>query len=90
MVDILQEPGFIEYIGEKVVVLGHHNADPDAVGAAQGVRELVECLKPDVYVEVVMPDDISRLSMNIINELGLDIREKSNNSFDSLSAKIRH
>jgi len=28
------------------VVIGHNNADPDAVGAAQGVRELVEKLKP--------------------------------------------
>ena len=83
MVDILQEPGFIEYIGEKVVVLGHHNADPDAVGAAQGIRELVERLKPDVFVEVVMPDDISRLSMNIIDGLGLDIVEKTSNQFDT-------
>ena len=84
MVDILQEPGLIEYIGEKVVILGHHNADPDAIGAAQGIRELVERLKPDVFVEVVMPDDISRLSMNIIDGLGLDIVENTQAQFDTI------
>ena len=83
-VDVLQEPGFLEYIGDRVVVLGHNNADPDAVGAAQGVRELVEKLKPNVIVEVVMPDDISRLSMNIIEELGLDIKENSSSQFDTV------
>lgn len=80
----LQEPGFIEYIGYKVVVLGHHNADPDAVGAAQGIRELVERLKPDVFVEVVMPDDISRLSTYIIDGLGLDIVERTQAQFDTI------
>ena len=84
MVDVLKEPGFLEYIGESVVVLGHHNADPDAVGAAQGIRELVERLKPDTYVEVVMPDDISRLSMKIIQELGLDVAEKSPAQYESI------
>jgi len=84
VVDILQEPGFIEYIGEKVVVLGHRNADPDAVGSAQGIRELLERLKPDLFVEVVMPDDISRLSMNLIDGLGLDIVEKTQAQFDTV------
>jgi nanoRNase/pAp phosphatase (c-di-AMP/oligoRNAs hydrolase) len=68
----LQDPGFIEYLGEKIIVLGHHNADPDAVGAAQGVRELIETLKPNTIVEIVMPEGISNLSMNLITKLGLE------------------
>jgi nanoRNase/pAp phosphatase (c-di-AMP/oligoRNAs hydrolase) len=80
----LQEPRFIEYLGEQVVVLGHHNADPDAVGAAQGVKELVEILKQDIFAEIVMPEDISSLSMKIINELELDVKEVSSKDYDTL------
>jgi len=80
----LQEPGFIEYIGKSVVVLGHHNADPDAVGSAQGVKELIEQLKPDAVVKVVMPDDISKLSAKLIQELELDVREVSSIDPDTI------
>ena len=80
----MQEPGFIEYIGDRIVVIGHHNADPDAIGAAQGVRELVKRLKPDAHVEVLMPDDISRLSMNLIEKLGLDVSEDASTGFDTI------
>ena len=84
MLSDLREPGFIEYIGKSVVVLGHHNADPDAMGSAQGVKELVEQLKPDTIVEIVMPDDISKLSTKLIQELGLDIHEDSSIDFDTI------
>lgn len=82
----MQEPSFIEYIGESVVILGHHNADPDAVGAAQGVKELIENLKPDANIHVVMPDDISRLSMQIIASLGLTVSENYSGAFDTIVA----
>ena len=84
MLSDLREPGFIEYIGKSVVVLGHHNADPDAMGSAQGVKELVEQLKPDTIVEIVMPDDISKLSTKLIQELELDIHEDSSIDFDTI------
>jgi phosphoesterase RecJ-like protein len=80
----MQEPGFVDYIGDSVVVIGHHNADPDAVGAAQGISELVERLKPGTLVEIVMHEDISSLSMKIIDELGLDVREKTSKVFDTV------
>jgi len=80
----LQEPGFIEYIGESVVVIGHHNADPDSIGAAQGVKELIGQLKPDTDVQVVMPDDISRLSRQIIELLELEISEGYSGVFDTI------
>ena len=67
-----------------MVVLGHHNADPDAVGAAQGVKELIECLKPGSVVQIVMPDDISKLSEKLIKELDLDICEESSIDFDTI------
>ena len=80
----MREPGFIDYIGDSVVVLGHHNADPDAVGAAQGVKELIERLKPGASVYLLMPEDISRLSRQIIEDLELDVYEKYSEAFDTI------
>lgn len=64
-----------ELVGEKVLIIGHHNADPDALGAAQGVRELVEALRPGSKAEVLLPDDVSTLSRSIASGLGLNISE---------------
>ena len=69
-----------------MVILGHHNADPDAVGAAQGVKELIENLKPDANIHVVMPDDISKLSRQIIESLELEVYEKYSGYFDTIVA----
>ncbi len=80
----LQEPGLIEYIGESVLIIGHYNADPDAVGAAQGVKELVEKMKPGSSIRVVMPNDISKLSTQIIETLDLSITESYTDGFDTL------
>lgn len=76
--------GFKDQLGEKLVVLGHHNADPDAVGAAIGIKELVKFLKPNSVVTVVMPSDISTMSRNIIESLGLDVSENHHDSFDTV------
>jgi nanoRNase/pAp phosphatase (c-di-AMP/oligoRNAs hydrolase) len=64
---------FKDYIGNKVVVLGHHNADPDAIGAAVGIKELIERLSPSSLVICVMPADISALSERIIEMLELEM-----------------
>ena len=71
-------------MGKQIVVLGHHNADPDAIGAAVGIKELVETLSPTSVVTCVMPVDVSALSERIIQMLGLEIREKYNDPFDTL------
>ncbi|MFC1802415.1 bifunctional oligoribonuclease/PAP phosphatase NrnA [Thermoproteota archaeon] len=78
------EPGFIEYIGERVAIVSHHNADPDAIGSAQGVKELIERLKTKSKVSIVMPADISKLSMRLISQLGLDVDKTSIDSFDTV------
>lgn len=80
----MQELGLVDYIGESVVVVGHHNADPDAIGSAHGIKELIEALKPDSVVEIVMPEDISSLSKKIIEELDLKVHEKSSKLFDTV------
>jgi nanoRNase/pAp phosphatase (c-di-AMP/oligoRNAs hydrolase) len=75
---------FRDLLGKRIVVLGHHNADPDAIGAAVGVKELVEKLSPTCVVNCVMPADVSALSERIIQILGLEIREKHHDPFDTL------
>ena len=75
---------FKDHIGNNVVILGHHNADPDAIGAAAGIKELIERLSPSSLVTCVMPADISALSERIIEILELEIREEYHGSFDTL------
>ncbi|OGD44211.1 hypothetical protein A3K69_07385 [Candidatus Bathyarchaeota archaeon RBG_16_57_9] len=64
-----------ELIGERVIITGHHNADPDVLGAAQGVKELLETLKPGSKAEILLPDDVSTLSRSIASSLGIKISE---------------
>lgn len=64
-----------ELIGGRVVIVGHHNADPDVLGAAQGVKELVEALKPGSEAEILLPGDVSTLSRSIASSLGVDVSE---------------
>lgn len=74
---------FKDSIGEYVVILGHHNADPDSIGAAVGVKELLNTISTDSNVHVIMPKDISTLSRSIIESLGLDVSELYHDSFDT-------
>lgn len=58
----------------KVIVLCHHNADPDALGAAQGAKELIQTLT-GLEPSIVIPDDASVLSRNIASILGIELCE---------------
>jgi len=75
---------FKDLLGKKIVVLGHHNADPDAIGAAAGIKELVEKLSPSSKVTCVMPEDISALSERIIEALDLEVEEDYYDPFDTI------
>ena len=75
---------FKDHLGEKIVILGHHNADPDAIGAAVGVGELARSLHPNADVNVVMPNDISTLSRKIIKSLELTVFEEYHDTFDTV------
>ena len=69
---MIWESCFIETIKGNVGIIGHHNSDPDAIGAAQGVKELIEKLKPEHPVEIIFPEGTSKLSSYIINKLNLN------------------
>lgn len=72
-----------DLIGENVVILGHHNADPDSIGAAVGVKELLSIITPSSQTEIVMPKDISTLSRGIIASLKLDVSEEYSGPVDT-------
>jgi phosphoesterase RecJ-like protein len=73
---------FRDVIDGKVIVLCHHNADPDALGAAQGVKELVKALTGSEPI-IVIPDDASILSRNIASTLGIELYETSAQAADT-------
>lgn len=58
----------------SVIILCHHNADPDALGAAQGVKELIQTLTGS-EPSIVIPDDASALSRSIASTLGIELCE---------------
>ncbi|MCW4052504.1 MAG: DHH family phosphoesterase [Candidatus Bathyarchaeota archaeon] len=49
-----------------VLILGHHNADPDAIGAAFALSSLLQRLRPRLNTEVAAAEGPSRLSKHIL------------------------
>jgi phosphoesterase RecJ-like protein len=64
-----------ELLRGRVLILCHHNADPDAVCAAYGVSDLAKALDPSVDAAIVLPGGASRLSRAVMKELGIEASE---------------
>jgi phosphoesterase RecJ-like protein len=56
----------------KVSVVCHHNADPDAIGAAFAIQRLVKILDPEAVTEILYPDSASQLSDRIIQHFSIE------------------
>jgi phosphoesterase RecJ-like protein len=56
-----------------VVLLCHHNADPDAIGAAYALSSLLERLRPRIKTEIAAAEGPSRLSKHLLKPLQLKI-----------------
>ena len=54
---------------EKPLIMGHQNADPDAVCAMIAFQRLYYAIKPDGH-PILMADDLSRLSNQVIANFG--------------------
>jgi len=54
---------------KRVVLLGHINADPDAICAAYAMAGLLRSLQPYLEVEISAPQGPSRLSSFLLNSL---------------------
>ncbi len=56
-----------------VVLLCHHNADPDALGAAYACSSLLERLRPRLHVEIAAAEGPSRLSKHLLTALQIKL-----------------
>jgi nanoRNase/pAp phosphatase (c-di-AMP/oligoRNAs hydrolase) len=63
---------------QLVVLLCHHNADPDAVCSAYSLSKLLQYLRPNLEVEIVASFGISRLTKSIIDNLPIRLAETAN------------
>ncbi|MEM2419422.1 MAG: DHH family phosphoesterase [Candidatus Bathyarchaeia archaeon] len=70
---ILNEQG-----AKHVVLLCHHNADPDAICSAYALSSLIKWCKPETTVEICAAQGISRLSKHILKMLPITVETEPN------------
>lgn len=56
---------------KNLLILCHHNADPDAVCSAYALSSLIKKIRPSVNVNIGAAQGISRLSKHIIRKLSM-------------------
>ncbi len=61
----------------RLSIVCHHNADPDAMGAAYGIQRLIGFLDSDASTEILYPDTASRLSEKMIERFSIDASKTS-------------
>jgi len=61
-----------------VVLLCHHNADPDALFAAYVFSSLLRKLKPRLRCDIVAAEGVSALSKHLVTKLAIKLVEKPN------------
>jgi len=77
----------LEEIDAKLVVLlCHHNADPDAICSAYAFSSLLKSLKPKVEVEIVAAQGISRLSKHLLKHIPIEV--KAHNDIEKADAIV--
>jgi phosphoesterase RecJ-like protein len=63
-----------EINAKLVVLLCHHNADPDAICSAYAFASLVKLSRPNCEVEIGASQGISRLSKHLIKHLPINVK----------------
>lgn len=63
---------------QQVLLLCHHNSDPDAVCSAYALQNLLKRVKPEVTTEIGTGQGISRLAKNIVQNLPIKVNLKPN------------
>ena len=66
-----------ELLTGRILLLCHHNADPDAVCSAFGVQRLIESLDPTSNAEVFLPGGASTLTKNIMEALSIQVLDEA-------------
>ena len=67
-----------EVNAKLIVLLCHHNADPDAICSGYAFAGLLKRLRPSLEVEVGAAQGISRLSKHILKHLPINVNTKPN------------
>jgi nanoRNase/pAp phosphatase (c-di-AMP/oligoRNAs hydrolase) len=67
-----------EVDAKLVVLLCHHNADPDAICSAYAFASLLKNQRPKVEVEIGAAQGISRLSKHILKHLPIEVKGQPN------------
>lgn len=69
----------LEEVNAKcVLLLCHHNADPDAICSAYAFANLLKRLKPDLEVKIGAAQGISRLAKHILQSLPIEVEMQPN------------
>jgi phosphoesterase RecJ-like protein len=61
-----------------VVLLCHHNADPDAICSSYGFASLLKRVKPEYIVEIGAAQGVSRLSKHLLKFLPIEVKAQPN------------
>jgi phosphoesterase RecJ-like protein len=67
-----------EVQAENILLLCHHNADPDAIGSAYALQSLLLRLSPSWTVELGAAQGISRLSKHVLSYVPVNINMQPN------------
>ena len=69
-----------------VVLLCHHNADPDAICSAYALKSLLAQLRPGLSIEIGAAHGISRLSKHLLESIPVEVKESP--SVESADATV--
>jgi len=67
-----------EQNAKHIVLLCHHNADPDAICSAYALSSLIRQCKPQITVEIGAAQGISRLSKHVLKKLPITVETEPN------------
>lgn len=67
-----------EYNAAHILLLCHHNSDPDAIGSAFAFQGLIEKFRPNLTVEIGTGQGISKLTKNLFKYLPINVNLKPN------------
>ncbi len=68
ILQLLDESG-----AKRVLLLCHHNSDPDAVCSAYGFQGLLRKVRPNIAVEIGTGQGVSKLTRNLFNYLPIKV-----------------
>jgi bifunctional oligoribonuclease and PAP phosphatase NrnA len=80
-VDILALKGHLK---GNISIICHHNADPDAIGAAYAMKRLIETINPEAVTELLYPDTASQLSGKIMAHYSIEASNQQRTSADTV------